>query len=98
MYSNNLLFVTDDLFYICVEQTLINDGTNDIVQAFCQCFALYYVLNLKYPANFSMTFEFIQRHLLKINPEEGSKTSKSSLKTHSILNKVLRLLNKLRNA
>lgn len=88
----------DELYYIGIEKKIISTGFSNINDAFEMWFSTYFIFNLKYPRNFSLCLEFIQRHLFKINQEVGSKSSSGSLQTSSILNKVLRLLNKLRDS
>ncbi|XP_032363507.1 uncharacterized protein LOC116676683 [Etheostoma spectabile] len=57
-------------------------------------FSLYYVLNIKYPTGAALTLEFIQRCLLGINPERGTKAEKRG-KQYNIPPKLLRFLSDL---
>ncbi|KAF5274680.1 hypothetical protein FQR65_LT16903 [Abscondita terminalis] len=53
--------------------------------------ALYYNFNVSYPKEISNTLEFIQRYMLKINPDQGSKSNKKNNY------KIVSLINKLKN-
>jgi hypothetical protein len=59
------------------------------METFEVVFSLYFNLNMRYPKNVSNTLEFIQRYILNINPDQGSKIKKKNL------NKIISLINKL---
>ncbi|KAJ8333573.1 hypothetical protein SKAU_G00415810 [Synaphobranchus kaupii] len=65
------------------------------VDKYSYVFSLFYVLNVKYPKGAALTLEFIQRGLLGINPERGSKAEKKGKKQHNIPPKLLRFLSHL---
>ena len=58
-------------------------------------FALYYCMNLQYPTEAAATLEFIQRCLVGINPNRGTKVAEGKKKTYAINPKVLTFINAL---
>lgn len=82
-------------YYIVSEKVILFES-NTLISAFKLLFAVFYVLNLKYPAQSSHILEFFQRYIVKLNPDEGSKATTKSVKIFSILNKVLSLMKKLK--
>ncbi|XP_066589602.1 uncharacterized protein [Prorops nasuta] len=80
------------LYYLYIEQVLFMRTESCFYEVLQLLMAAYFVFNLEYPAGASCTFEFIQKYLLKIHPDSGSKSRKSGNKS-----KVLSLFNKLRN-
>ncbi|CAH0558576.1 unnamed protein product [Brassicogethes aeneus] len=55
-------------------------------------FGLYFIFNLQYPHETSLTLEFIQRFFMKIHPDAGT----GSKKNKNSKNKVITLINKLK--
>ncbi|KAG5900594.1 hypothetical protein JTB14_017452 [Gonioctena quinquepunctata] len=55
-----------------------NDGEATFLDALKVAYALYFILNKKYPKDLSTTMEFLQRMFLKIHPDSGSKSKKVS--------------------
>ena len=51
----------DQHFKITVDQVIVNDHITSPVAALGYAFALYYVCNIQYPKEISLTLEFIQR-------------------------------------
>ncbi|KAL1246773.1 hypothetical protein QQF64_034280 [Cirrhinus molitorella] len=51
----------------------------DVTSAFAVLFASYYVLNLEYQVEAATTLEFIQRFIVRINPENSKCSSKLQL-------------------
>jgi hypothetical protein len=49
------------IYYLFVEQTIINDSSQDFVNAMQQLFAVYDTLNMCYPAKATKTLLFFQR-------------------------------------
>lgn len=83
---------SDNTYYIYVEKTRTNiEGYNTFTEAFKVTFAFFFNFNLEYPRHCSTTLEFIQRYVLKIHPDVGSKTKK----INSIKKKVINLMNLL---
>nr|XP_023012729.1 uncharacterized protein LOC111502798 isoform X1 [Leptinotarsa decemlineata] len=78
-------------YLVYYEKTPVNpNGFSTFEEAFQLAFAIYFNFNLKYPANISLTMEFIQRYFFKIHPDSGSKANKPSF------SRVVNLMNKLR--
>ena len=48
--------------------------------------ALYFILNVKYPEAVSLSLESIQRYILKIHPEMGTKSTKNITGKRRVLN------------
>ncbi|CAH0553345.1 unnamed protein product [Brassicogethes aeneus] len=61
------------------------------LQAVTIMFGLYFILNLRYPRKTQVFMEFLQRYLLKIHPDSGSKSNDLAVK------KVRRFVNKLKD-
>lgn len=65
------------IYYTYLEKEQINmEGYETFEEAFKICFAMYFILNLQYPKEVSTLMELIQRMVLKIHPDAGSKFKK----------------------
>ncbi|XP_062413480.1 uncharacterized protein LOC134132903 isoform X2 [Pungitius pungitius] len=92
-----ILIMGDQRFKIAVDQEVVNDHINSVIVALSYAFSLFYVLNIKYPKEMSITLEFIQRVFLGINPERGSKAEKKGTKHQHIPPRLLKFLFELNN-
>lgn len=79
-------------FTIVIEKQTIAEFMN-FMEAFECLFAVYYNFNMAYPKQTACILEFIQRYILKIHPDQGTKNKK---KNSSKL-KIISLTNKLRD-
>lgn len=59
-------------------------------EAFVTVFSLYFIFNLQYPPQISLTLEFIQRYLFGIHPESGTRSKKKNTR-----NRVINLINNI---
>ena len=75
-----------------MENEVLNGGSCYFKDALLQLFAIYYNFNLEYPKQTSNTLEFIQRYMMKIHPDVGTKNKKTASKM-----KIISLINKLRD-
>ncbi|KAF1379434.1 hypothetical protein PFLUV_G00176020 [Perca fluviatilis] len=92
--STPCIIVMDEGRYkISVDEVTVNIVGCPLV-AVSYMFSLYYVLNIKYPKGAALTLEFIQRCLLGINPERGTKAEKGG-KQYNVPPKLLRFLSDL---
>ncbi|KAK6196113.1 hypothetical protein SNE40_001402 [Patella caerulea] len=87
-------FYSSQLIHIFCEDTLLA-SLRSLDDAVMMAFSLYYILNLRYHSNASITLEFVQRILVGINPVKGTKSTKIKGKKINIHPKVLSLANKL---
>ncbi|XP_041860268.1 uncharacterized protein LOC121651876 [Melanotaenia boesemani] len=92
-----ILIMDDRRFKIAVDQEVVNDHINSPIVALSYAFSLFYVLNIKYPKEMSLTLEFIQRVFLGINPDRGSKAEKKGTKHQHIPPRLLKFLRDLNN-
>ncbi|XP_078469324.1 uncharacterized protein LOC144732018 [Lampetra planeri] len=85
-------------FMVAVDQIIVNDHLHSPLTALSFFFATYYVLNIQYPHTATLALEFIQRCLVGINPERGSKKEqKRGKKSYNTHPRILRLLSDLRD-
>lgn len=80
-------------FYIAMEGKILlnNTSCHDFMEALRIVFCLYFIFNLMYPKDLSLTLEMIQRYYVKHHPDYGTKSSKKS----SSKKKVIAFINKL---
>ncbi|XP_031327771.1 uncharacterized protein LOC116166304 [Photinus pyralis] len=65
------------LYFVYLERELVHhDGYTTFIEALKVSFSLFFILNLKYPRNLCATMELLQRMILKIHPDAGSKSKK----------------------
>ncbi|CAL1272192.1 unnamed protein product [Larinioides sclopetarius] len=82
-------------FKLYIDGTAAIEIIRNISDGFALMFASYYCFNIYNPKSASTTLEFVQRYLLGINPNRGSKKN-PGLKKQEILNsKILNLVNKI---
>uniref|UniRef100_A0A8C2WFK8 Uncharacterized protein n=1 Tax=Cyclopterus lumpus TaxID=8103 RepID=A0A8C2WFK8_CYCLU len=68
---------------VVVEETIVLHDLKDVPCAFAMLMGIVYSLNLEYPQGMKYTFEFLQRVLMKIQPDQAS------AKVNGLRNKVL---------
>lgn len=92
-YNNYIYFLDRHYIHsVFVEKEKITSSLS-LMTAFEVMFSLYYNFNIAYPKENSLTLEFIQRYIMKIHPDQGTKSKK---KTAGKL-KIISLINKLNN-
>ncbi|MEQ2258021.1 hypothetical protein XENORESO_002199 [Xenotaenia resolanae] len=67
-----------------VEETIVLHNIKDVVVAFSLLMGVIYCMNLEYPYAMKYTFEFLQRVVMKIKPDQAS------ARVHGRRNKILR--------
>ncbi|XP_049912396.1 uncharacterized protein LOC126397561 [Epinephelus moara] len=90
-----IIIVDEGRYKLSVDEVTVNKNISCPLVAVSCMFSLFYVLNIKYPKEAALTLEFIQRSLLGINPERGSKSEKKGAKQYHISPKLLRFLSDL---
>ncbi|XP_046899729.1 uncharacterized protein LOC124483350 isoform X4 [Hypomesus transpacificus] len=85
--------VTAETFMVSADQCIVNGSVTNFGDALFLMFALYYCLNISYPATLGTTLEFLQRCIFRINPDKGTKVEKGSKK--AVNAKVLSLIQKI---
>ncbi|XP_033646404.1 uncharacterized protein LOC117305635 [Asterias rubens] len=76
---------------LAIGQLTVADVDNPIT-ALCMLFGSYYIFNLQYPATSAGVMEFIQRCLVGINPQEGTKGGQKKTAVHAGLLKLTNAL------
>ncbi|KAG7510400.1 hypothetical protein JOB18_020783 [Solea senegalensis] len=69
---------------VVVEETIIIHDLQDVPTGFAMLMAAIYCLNLRYPHHMKYTFEFLQRVIMGIKPDQ------CSARIHWLRNKLLR--------
>lgn len=69
---------------VVVEEKIIVYDLKDVPTGFAMLLGVAYCLNLKYPRNMRYSFEFLQKVVLKIQPDQ------CSARVHGLRNKLLR--------
>ena len=69
---------------VVVEEKIILHDIRDVPTAFAMLLGAIYCLNLEYPRNMKYTFEFLQRVIMSIQPDQ------CSARVHGLRNKLLR--------
>ncbi|XP_064110261.1 uncharacterized protein LOC135218046 [Macrobrachium nipponense] len=67
-------------FMVAVDGRVINSDITSLVAAMAMVFASFYLFGIHYPPEASVTLEFIQRCFYKINPEKGTKNTRTKKK------------------
>ncbi|XP_074649005.1 uncharacterized protein LOC141904322 [Tubulanus polymorphus] len=81
-------------FLIAVESRILIECLSTWQQAVEAWFSVHYVFNLAYDDNCKTTLEFIQRCVMNINPDKGSKSLKK--RKYSVDPRIIRLVNDLK--
>lgn len=76
-----------------MDKQLVNSESKTFIDGLQQVFALYYNFNTRYPAEISLTMEFLQRYFAQIHHEvvRGNKRNISKM------SKVMSLIGRLRD-
>ncbi|XP_065123038.1 sterile alpha motif domain-containing protein 3-like [Paramisgurnus dabryanus] len=69
---------------VVVEETIVLHNLRDVPTAFAMLMGTIYCLNLEYPGNMKYSFEFLQKVVMKIKPDQ------CSARIHGLRNKLLR--------
>lgn len=69
---------------VVVEETIVLHNFKDVAQSFAMLLGIIYCVNLKYPDTMKYTFEFLQRVLMNIKPDQAS------ARVHGLRNRLLR--------
>ena len=67
-----------------VEETIVLHNLKDVTCGFAMLMGIVYCLNLEYPQAMKYSFEFLQKVVMKIKPEQAS------ARVHGLRNKLLR--------
>lgn len=59
---------------VVVEETIMLHNFKDVAQSFAMLMGIIYCVNLKYPDTMKYTFEFLQRVLMNIKPDQAKPT------------------------
>ncbi|XP_033633454.1 uncharacterized protein LOC117294998 [Asterias rubens] len=92
--SREDMFQGQNLFYLVVEGSVVNDRIATFSEAVISLFSCFYTLSLEYPPEAAVTMEFIQRELIGINPEGpvGAKNGGKKKKKSIVAPKIVALL------
>ncbi|XP_039541255.1 uncharacterized protein LOC120488699 [Pimephales promelas] len=69
---------------VVVEETVVLHNFKDVPSSFAMLLGIIYCVNLEYPQAMKYSFEFLQRVVMKIKPDQAS------ARVHGIQNKLLR--------
>ncbi|XP_017165624.1 uncharacterized protein LOC103461900 [Poecilia reticulata] len=69
---------------VVVEETIVLHNIKDVTLGFATLMGVIYCVNLKYPDDMKYSFEFLQRVVMKIKPDQAS------ARLHGLRNKILR--------
>ncbi|XP_039528737.1 uncharacterized protein LOC120479933 isoform X1 [Pimephales promelas] len=69
---------------VVVEETVVLHNFKDVPSSFAMLLGIIYCVNLEYPQAMKYSFEFLQRVVMKIKPDQAS------ARVHGIRNKLLR--------
>ncbi|KAG1673608.1 hypothetical protein GQR58_015523 [Nymphon striatum] len=86
--------LTANKFMLAIDGCVVNDYLGSFQTALMMLFAAFFCLNVQYPEEAAATLDFIQRSLVRINPDKGCKTN-TKKKKHGTHPKVLSLAMKL---
>ena len=67
---------------VVVEEKIVLHNLKDVACGFAMLLGLIYCLNLQYPLEMKYSFEFLQRVVMKIQPDQAS------AKVHGLKNKL----------
>lgn len=76
-----------------MDKKLVNSESKSFIDGLQQIFALYYNLNTRYPAEISLTMEFLQRYFAQIHHE----VVRGNKRNISRMSKVMSLIGRLRD-
>uniref|UniRef100_A0A3B5QXH1 Uncharacterized protein n=1 Tax=Xiphophorus maculatus TaxID=8083 RepID=A0A3B5QXH1_XIPMA len=69
---------------VVVEETIVLHNIKDVTLGFAMLMGVIYCINLKYTNDMKYSFEFLQRVVMKIRPDQAS------ARVHGLRNKILR--------
>uniref|UniRef100_A0A3Q0SPX3 PB1 domain-containing protein n=1 Tax=Amphilophus citrinellus TaxID=61819 RepID=A0A3Q0SPX3_AMPCI len=69
---------------VVVEETIVLHNMKAVAQSFAMLMGVIYCVDLKYPDDMKYSFEFLQRVVMKIRPEQAS------ARVHGLRNRILR--------
>ncbi|XP_074527631.1 sterile alpha motif domain-containing protein 3-like [Halichoeres trimaculatus] len=69
---------------VVVEETIVLHNIKGVAQGFAMLMGIIYCVNLEYPVAMKYSFEFIQRVVMKVKPDQAS------ARVHGLRNKILR--------
>ncbi|KAG5277710.1 hypothetical protein AALO_G00090550 [Alosa alosa] len=78
-------------FMLSVDQTIVNNNISSFTSALNLMFGSYFCFNIHYPVELASTLEFLQRCFYSVNPQKGTKVTKTST-THHMNPRVLTLI------
>ncbi|KAL7870389.1 hypothetical protein SRHO_G00078860, partial [Serrasalmus rhombeus] len=90
-----IIVIDEHRFKVAVDQVMTIAELHCPLVALAYMFSMFYLMNIKYPKEAALTLEFIQRGLLGINPERGSKAESKCKKHYKINPKLLKFLTDL---
>ncbi|XP_066963156.1 uncharacterized protein [Macrobrachium rosenbergii] len=79
-------------FMVAVDGRVINSDLTSLVAAMSMVFAAYYIFGIHYPSEASVTLEFMQRCFFKINPEKGTKNTRTKKKVAHTHPRILKFI------
>ena len=69
---------------VVVEETIVLHNINDVPCSFAMLLGIIYCVNLEYPRAMKYSFEFLQRVVMEIKPDQAT------ARVHGLRNKLLR--------
>ena len=69
---------------VVVEETIVLHNIKDVPSSFAMLVGIIYCVNLEYPEAMKYSFEFLQRVVMKIKPDQAS------ARVHGLRNRILR--------
>lgn len=69
---------------VVVEETIVLHNVKDVAQSFAMFLGVLYCANLNYPRTMKYFFEFLQKVVMKIKPDQAS------ARVHGLRNRILR--------
>ncbi|KAJ8340738.1 hypothetical protein SKAU_G00353710 [Synaphobranchus kaupii] len=69
---------------VVVEETIVLHNIKDVAHGFAMLMGVIYCVNLEYPDAMKYSFEFLQRVVMKVKPEQAS------ARVHGLRNRILR--------
>lgn len=78
--------IPHDIFNVAVvvEETIVLHNIKDVAHSFAMLMGVIYCVNLEYPDAMKYSFEFLQRVVMKIKPDQAS------ARVHGLRNRILR--------
>ncbi|XP_030266756.1 uncharacterized protein LOC115578038 [Sparus aurata] len=85
-YEGEQRAIPNDIFNVAVvvEETIVVHNIKDVAHGFAMLMGVIYGVNLQYPNDMKYSFEFLQRVVMRIEPD------KASARVHGLRNRILR--------